>query len=665
MKFLYPQFLWALTALSIPLIIHLFNFRRYTTIYFSNTRFLQNVVKQSKSINRLRQLLIMLARMLALAMLVIAFANPYLPSQNALAESANYATLYIDNSPSMLSGEEQNSQLSKARTQAVEIIKGLPGNYHVQVLTNDFQGRQQRFYSKAEAIDLVDAITPSYAFRESIEIVEKIKQVQQKESDPALEVFWLSDFQSTAFAEDISVPENWRQTILPFRPQENIGNIAIDSAWFEAPVLQPGFDQELQVHLSNSGSEDNRKVAVNLSLDGKLQGAREIDIPAGRKATATFTLRADEARNFRGEISVDAGNPYFDNQFFFTYRVDRPFQILLTGNPEFREKFRKLYSDSIYRLTYSDLQRIDYSTLQNYDLIILDAAESVPSGFVQAIRENLNNSRNVVLIPSAKDPEGVNNVLSNLGLPPLGAKKPAARALDVSWNDPHFKNVFNNTPEKPALPNSEEHFEYSASTGYPLVRLEDGSPLVSRIPVGTGSLLLFTANLQKTDISSHPIFVPLMLNAVLYSRTNSALYTLAGKAQGPSFQVKEPGETPMSIKVEDRELIPRQRNRNQTVELYDLSPELKPGIYEVIQNDKPQGYIALNAPPAESRWSFLSDEEISSRFGLESSNILEADASQVGFSISQRYNGISLWKWFLAAALLFLVVEIILIKLWK
>lgn len=665
MKFLYPQFLWALSALAIPLIIHLFNFRRYTTIYFSNTRFLQNVVKQSKSINRLRQLLIMLARMLALAMLVIAFANPYIPSETSGPDAGTYASIYIDNSPSMLSGEEQSSLLANARTRAVEIIKSLPENYRVQVLTNDFQGRQQRFYSKAQAVDLVDAIDVSYASRESDEIIEKIKQAQEKEDDPKLEVFWLSDFQKEAFDRDLEIPDNWTQTILPFRMQENLGNIAIDSVWFEKPVLQPGFDQELKVQISNSGSSDSRKVSVNFSLDEQLQGAKEVDVAAGSRATTTFTLRADEAKAFKGTISVDAGNPYFDNKFYFTYSVDRPFRILLTGSEKLKDKFEKLYRDSIYQLEYSGLSQIDYSTLGNYDLIILNAPESVPSGFVQALKENLQNGRNVVLIPSAETADPINNALNNLSLPALGVKKPAANALDVSWDDPHFKNVFNNTPDRPALPKTEEHYGYSSRTGYSLVNLEDGSPLVSRIPVGTGSLFLMTADLEKTNLSAHPIFVPLMLNAALFSRKSTALYTLAGKSKGPVFEIQDLGESPLAIQTEEAELIPRQRTRNQSVELYDLPTELKPGIYDVTRNTNFQGYVAINPPPAESRWSFLTDEELSQRFGLQGDNILEANSGDIGFSISERYNGTALWKWFIAAALLFLVIEIILIKLWK
>ena len=84
MKFLYPQFLYALTALAIPIIIHLFNFRKFKTIYFSNVRFLKEVKQQTKAQSELKHLLILLSRLLAITSLVLAFAQPYIPENNQI-----------------------------------------------------------------------------------------------------------------------------------------------------------------------------------------------------------------------------------------------------------------------------------------------------------------------------------------------------------------------------------------------------------------------------------------------------------------------------------------------------------------------------------------------------------------------------------------------------
>src|SRR5882757_6700676 len=100
MSLVYPSFLWALSALSIPIIIHLFNFRKTTRIYFSNTQFLRQVKQETTQKRRLKQLLVLASRLLFLFFLVMAFAQPFLPAKEELASQHNIS-LYLDNSYSM------------------------------------------------------------------------------------------------------------------------------------------------------------------------------------------------------------------------------------------------------------------------------------------------------------------------------------------------------------------------------------------------------------------------------------------------------------------------------------------------------------------------------------------------------------------------------------
>ena len=102
MNFAFPSFLWALSALSIPIIIHLFNFRRTTRIFFSNTRFLRQVRQETTQKRKLKQYLVLASRLLFLFFLVMAFAQPFLPAQEQMT-SGREVTIYLDNSYSMLS----------------------------------------------------------------------------------------------------------------------------------------------------------------------------------------------------------------------------------------------------------------------------------------------------------------------------------------------------------------------------------------------------------------------------------------------------------------------------------------------------------------------------------------------------------------------------------
>lgn len=603
--------------------------------------------------------------MLAFAMLVLAFANPYLPAANEAQTQAGWASVYIDNSPSMLSGNGQNAALNTARTKAVEIIKALPENYRVQVITNDFSGKQQRFYSKGEAIALIDEIEISYAGRQATDIVDRIADAQKNVNAEALDLFWVSDFQKSGFDKKPSWPQEWTRTVMPLTSSETIGNVSIDSVWFEQPVLQPGFDQELFVLLQNSGTQGAQKLPVSISLDGQLQGTKEVEIPASGSVKKSFVLRPAEAKAYRGEVKIESPDPKFDNSFFFSYNVDQPFKILLTGDKSRLDKFERLFQDSIYNLSYMPTDAIDYAQVSAFDLFIIDAPTSLPSGLIQAIEEQLKNGKNLVIFPSGEEATASNNLLSNLRLPSLGNKQGASKVLDVNWDDPHYKGVFLSKPGNPSLPNSSENYSYSSTSGYPLLKLANGSPLITRIPAGQGSLLLATANLEKTNLISQAIFVPTMLNAALYSRSLNELYTLSGKPKGPSYDYNLEEDIPLSIETTDHAIIPRQRVRNGKVEIYDIPTSLKPALYNLEQGENTIGYLALNTNPEESEWSFLEENTIRDIFGLQSADILEASAGNIDYSIKQRYQGTPLWKWFLAAAILFLFVEIILIKLWK
>src|SRR5688572_18665840 len=123
MSFVYPSFLWALAALSIPILIHLFNFRKTTQVLFSNTRFLKEVKEATTAKRRLKHYLILLSRLLFLFFLIIAFCQPIIPAAEQLGAERNIV-LYLDNSQSMSAQTTNNSRgIDAAATFARSIVE--------------------------------------------------------------------------------------------------------------------------------------------------------------------------------------------------------------------------------------------------------------------------------------------------------------------------------------------------------------------------------------------------------------------------------------------------------------------------------------------------------------------------------------------------------------
>ena len=151
MQFLYPGFLWGLLALAIPVIIHLFYFRRFKRIYFTNVKFLKEIKEETSSRNKLKNLLILAMRLAAVACLVFAFAQPFIPTGENVKLGEKAVSIYIDNSFSMAAEKENIPLLDLAKERAVKIVNAYGEETRFQILTADFEGRHQRLVNKDEA----------------------------------------------------------------------------------------------------------------------------------------------------------------------------------------------------------------------------------------------------------------------------------------------------------------------------------------------------------------------------------------------------------------------------------------------------------------------------------------------------------------------------------
>jgi hypothetical protein len=99
MSFANPVMLWGFLALVIPIIIHLFNFRKTKRLVFSSTRFLKEVKVATNKRRNIKEWLILLSRLFFISFLVLAFAEPYRDGQSA--DAGGEVILFLDNSLSM------------------------------------------------------------------------------------------------------------------------------------------------------------------------------------------------------------------------------------------------------------------------------------------------------------------------------------------------------------------------------------------------------------------------------------------------------------------------------------------------------------------------------------------------------------------------------------
>src|SRR5476651_26328 len=193
MHFLYPAFLFALISLAIPVLIHLFNFRRYQKVYFSNVQFLKEIREQQSSRRNLKERLILVARLLALFFLILAFARPYIPGSHSASTSTLRAiSIFVDNSYSMQTLNREGSLLDEAKRRAKEIVSAYSINDRFQILTQDFEGKHQRLLSRDEFNDAVDAVKISPQSRTLQQIISRQQSLLDMHADGIRSIYVIS-----------------------------------------------------------------------------------------------------------------------------------------------------------------------------------------------------------------------------------------------------------------------------------------------------------------------------------------------------------------------------------------------------------------------------------------------------------------------------------------
>ncbi|MBP5546951.1 MAG: BatA and WFA domain-containing protein [Bacteroidales bacterium] len=199
MIFANPIFLWGLLALFIPIAVHFFNFRRYRKVYFSNVDRLMEVKTEKRKVSQLRRWLVLLMRCLAIAALVLAFAQPTLPgSGQQLQPGTTAVSVYIDNSFSMENSGSDGSQLETAKQKAREIVAAYRPGDRFQLLSNTLAGEEFRWLSREEFLDAVDALQVNPASRRLSEVAQRQADFLGQSNAANCHAYIVSDFQTSA-----------------------------------------------------------------------------------------------------------------------------------------------------------------------------------------------------------------------------------------------------------------------------------------------------------------------------------------------------------------------------------------------------------------------------------------------------------------------------------
>ena len=372
MNFLYPYFLFSLFAISIPIIIHLFNFRKYKTIYFSNTAFLKDIKQQTKAKSELKHLLVLLARILAVASLVFAFAQPYIPvSENVKKANSEFVGIYIDNSFSMDADGKYGNLLNVAKSKAKEIAKTYSSNTKFLLTTNDFETQHQHFLNQEQLFEYIDKIIVSPSVKQTSEIVNYQKGFTQNIKIYTL--FILSDFQkSTTDINNLNPDSTINITLLQLNNQPT-NNLFIDSCWFVNPSHNFNSQDEIFVQIVNNSSELYQNIPVKLFLNDSLKGLNSITIDAKSKISVSIPYTNNFKGFINGRIEITDYPITYDNILYFNYNIANKTKILVINEKDENIYLNSIFNNDIdFEYQNENISQLNFANLQSNNAIVLN-----------------------------------------------------------------------------------------------------------------------------------------------------------------------------------------------------------------------------------------------------------------------------------------------------
>lgn len=667
MQFLFPAFLWALAALSIPVIIHLFYFRKFKKVEFTNVRLLKEIKEETASRNKLKDLLILLSRLLALAFLVFAFAQPFIPSGKEVKSGSNSVSIFVDNSFSMNAVRGQTPILEIAKQKAREIIGAYSESDNFQILTHDFEGRHQRLVTKDDALGLIDEIEISPRVKKLNNIINRQKQIFDLDDNNKIS-YILSDFQESIM--DFPDPDTTLEVnLVPIQSVQE-ANISIDSAWLEAGVAFQGQANKLIVSIRNHSDGVVENVRLSILKDGQEKPEGQLTIPARQSITDTINISLLEDGWHTAEIKITDYPVQFDDQYWVSFYVDENLEILNIRDGSSNRYLNALFN-GLGNFTFTSVTStsINYGELDKYKLIIIHDVPALSTGMISAFESYVENGGKILLFPA----EGIDLTSYNAFLNKMGANKFDSFVEDektvyrVNTDEFVFKGVFDgrlNNITLPTVSNSYLLSNLQSRSQENLLTFRDGEKFLVKYGKGSGILYVCTSPLNEEKnnlVLNAEIFVPMVFKMAIAKPNSEAISYFIG--DNVPIEVKKginTSEMVYTIKG-DIELIPAQISLGHKVYLQENGQIDKSGIYRLENAGQLEKVLAYNYDRTESDMTISNLENLPSGWNLIN-NTLSADFTSI---ISEKDKGIILWKWCLILALIFLAIETLLLRFWK
>ena len=650
--------------------------------------------ERTNSQSQLKRILVLLARILALSFLVFAFAQPFLPSKNTSVISGKKAvSIYIDNSFSMNNKSSDVTLIELAKKKAKEIVDAYSSIDEFQLLTNDFEGKHQRLVDKEQMKQLIDEVKISPEVKNISAVVERERQALNADRNAHHYIYLISDFQKSSTDFELLKNDSTEKIFALHMEGSKQNNLFIDTAWMESPVQMLNQPCKLLVKITNSGDDDIDNSRLTLNVNEQVKSISDFSVAAKSFTVDTISFSVSNAGWNRGELSLmESGSIDFDNNYFISYFVPDKLNVECINQSGANKFINALFANNpMFSYQTVSVGQVNYSDLGKQNFIVLNQLNDISSGLAQELKKFTELGGNLLILPDAKSNlSGYNSFLKSVNADVLKQWSNSEKQISsLNTSNTVFEDVFSKVPQNLSLPKSKGNFLLTQNTNTnadAILLYKDNSPMMIQYKVEKGSLFLSAVPFENevTDLAVNPIFPPMVFRMCIAKNYKDALAYFIGKDATMEIKTDAGGEANFKMKMVvgqatnnggaggGDEFIPQQRIINSELILQPSAFAKKAGLFNLVS---PKNEIAscfgLNYDRKESVMDFISSDDFAqwsvanrphNGFSIE---LLSSADKNMTAEISELNLGTTLWKLCLVLSLLFLAVEILLLRLLK
>lgn len=642
MQFKHPEILYFLFLLVIPILVHLFQLRRFKKEYFTNVQFLKELSIQTRKSSKLKKWLLLCTRLLLLTFLILAFAQPFFTAKES-KKATNEMYIILDNSFSMQAKGKKGELLKRA---VQDLLEHTPETQNFSLITNSDAYWNTDIKSIQKELQNLKYSATSFQLDNLLAKVNARKSAFNKDIIVITDAVGLEEKQVKSFHKDDNV-----YFIIPKAEQKN--NVSIDSVYINQTM--DNF-YEIAVKLSANG-EDFNAVPIALYNDNKLIAKTLVNFEQQNK-TINFTIpKAD----FHGYVSiVDKGLAY-DNNYYFSISKPEKTNVISIGETAKSNFLTRIYTPDEFNYNNFELGSLDYNLLEKQDAIVLNEIKDIPQALQTTLKTFVAKGGNLVLIPSQEsNVANVNSFLSNFGTIQLKTLvNTEKKVTKINFNHPLFRTVFEKKINNFQYPINKSSFVLNSN--WPaILSYEDQGSFLTSIQNGISSVYVFAApiNKQNSNFQNSPLIVPTFYNMAQSSQRSGVNAITIGESQPYIIDALLTKDEIVSVKNSTEKFIPVQQVLNTKVKMTFNENPVEAGNFGIFNVDKLVQNISFNYNRTESNLA-LTNESVASNFKVIN------DIETVFNTIQTDRTDTQIWKWFVIFTLLFIALELLIQKFVK